>query len=82
MRASTLFRLLFVLYCFEAGFFLVLAPWHVTWDRTLLYLPLGNCYTLCLHPLFRGAVSGFGLVHVVWGIHDLHALLEQRRASR
>jgi hypothetical protein len=31
-------------------------------------------------PIVRGAVSGFGLVHFVWGAHDLLRWIEQRRA--
>ncbi|HTQ79465.1 MAG TPA: hypothetical protein VMM92_05675 [Thermoanaerobaculia bacterium] len=81
MRSDTVFRLLFVLYCCEAGVFLVLAPWGPMWDRTLSHLPLGIFAGLFLHPVFRGAVSGFGLVHLVWGVNDLQLLLRWRRRT-
>jgi hypothetical protein len=42
---------------------------------------LGFLGPLLLHPLFRGAVSGFGLVHLVWGANDLQALLGWRRRT-
>ena len=79
MRADTMFRILFVLYCFEAGLFLVLAPWYPMWARTLAQLPLGPFHAVGVHPVFRGAVTGFGLVHLVWGAHDLFSLLLRRR---
>ncbi|HEV7515293.1 MAG TPA: hypothetical protein VGR07_03245 [Thermoanaerobaculia bacterium] len=81
MRSDTVFRILFVLYCVEAGVFLLLAPWGPMWARTLSHLPLGALAAVCLHPVFRGAVSGFGLVHLVWGANDLQALLPWRRRT-
>ena len=59
MRADVLFRILFILYCCEAGIFLVMAPWSAVWARTLAQLPLGSFYGIAVHPAFRGAVTGF-----------------------
>ena len=81
MRSDTVFRILFVVYCVEAGVFLILAPWGPMWARTLSHLPLGLLGGVFLHPLFRGAVSGFGLVHLVWGANDLLSLLRSRRQT-
>ena len=79
MRLEPFFRWLFVLYCVEAGVFLVLAPWSLLWDRGCFSLPLPSLRQVCLHPLVRGGVTGFGLVHLVWGAHDLGGLLGGRR---
>jgi hypothetical protein len=81
MRIEILFRLLFILYCVEAGLFLLLAPWSPLWDRNVLLIPISGLRTLALHPASRGAVSGFGLIHLVWGAHDLDALLSLRKRS-
>ena len=37
-------------------------------------LPISELRVLSV-PVLRGALSGFGLVHLVWGIHDLSAFL-------
>lgn len=79
MRASFLFRLLFILYCVEAGTFLVLAPWSPVWDRTLIQIPLELLRNACLHPIVRSGVSGFGIIHLVWGAHDLDELIFRRK---
>lgn len=79
MRMSTFLTLLFVLYCAEAGVLLIFAPWSPVWDRTMIQIPLPLLRNLMLHPVMRGAVSGFGLVHLVLGAHDLHALLTRRK---
>jgi hypothetical protein len=79
MRSSSLFRILFILYCIEAGTFLVLAPWSPVWDRMLILVASELVRGFGLHPLVRAAVTGFGLVHLVWGAHDLDDLIFRRR---
>jgi len=78
MRMSTFLTLLFILYCAEAGAFLILAPWKPVWDRTMMQIPFQVLRDLMLHPVLRGAMTGFGLVHIVLGAHDLHALLARK----
>jgi hypothetical protein len=80
MRSSILFRVFFILYCAEAGLFLLFAPWTLVWDRTVMQLPLVVLREVSLHPLLRSCLSGFGLVHLVWGLHDLVLLLTAWRA--
>lgn len=79
MRASSLFRIVFILYCFEAGTLLLFAPWSQAWDPTMANLPFELLHNLAVLPLVRGAISGFGLVHMVWATHDLEALLTRRK---
>jgi hypothetical protein len=79
MRLDPLARWLFILYCVEAGVFLVLAPWSFVWDRGCLALPLPGLRAVCLHSVVRGGAAGFGLVHLVWGAHDLDVWLAARR---
>jgi hypothetical protein len=75
-----LLHFLFVLYCAEAGLFLLVVPWSASWER--LAAPLGSLgfASLVGEPMVRGAVSGFGLVHFVWGAHDLLGWIERRRS--
>ncbi len=75
MRSRAVFRVLFVIYCVEAGVFLMLIPWSNLWERHLLELPFVGLRTFALHPMLRGAVTGFGIVHLIWGVHDLELLL-------
>jgi hypothetical protein len=80
MRASSLFRILFILYCIEAGTFLVLAPWSPVWDRMMVQVSTEWLRAFGLNPFLRAAMTGFGLVHLVWGAHDLDDLIFRRRA--
>jgi hypothetical protein len=70
MRMEGVFRVLFVFYCLEAGAFLLVAPWTPAWDRNFVQLTFGPARDLLLHSWFRGAVTGFGAVHLLWVIHD------------
>ena len=75
-------RLFFVLYCFEAGLLLLFAPWSPEWDRLLVQLVhVQGLRSLLLHPWFRGAVTGFGMIHLVWGAHDLIAIVTRRNLA-
>jgi hypothetical protein len=76
------FRILFILYCVEAGVFLMLTPWSPRWEQSLIQLPATSFTLLMLHPAVRGAISGFGLVHLIWGAHDLDLWLASRRVAR
>ncbi len=79
MRGRVIFRVLFILYCVEAGVFLAFVPWSTLWERHLLSIPLLGLRAFGLHPVLRGALSGFGLIHLVWAVHDLELLLKHWR---
>ena len=51
----------------------MLIPWSPGWDRMLSHLPAG--FEILRLPLLRGAITGFGLVHLVWCAHDLLQML-------
>jgi hypothetical protein len=70
-----------MVYCAEAGFFLLVVPWSGTWERLAGAMGPMGIGALLGAPIVRGAVSGFGLVHFVWGAHDLLGWIERRRSS-
>jgi hypothetical protein len=82
MRGDRLTLVLFALYCFEVGLFLTLAPWTLLWSRNLAHLPSLELQSLLLHPFTRSVVTGFGLVHLIWGLHDLRLALGGGREER
>jgi hypothetical protein len=46
----------------------------------MLQIPFAGLRMLALTTSARGAVSGFGLVHLIWGAHDVDAWWRERRA--
>lgn len=74
MELERVVRLAFVVYCTTVGVVLVLIPWTPGWDRMVAHVPYTGLQLLQL-PAVRGGLSGFGLIHLVWGLHDLRELL-------
>ncbi len=81
MRPGLLTRLLFVSYCLEAGMFLLMVPWSPAWDRTMAHLPFPLLSGILRSTFGRAALAGFGMVHLIWGVHDLDALWPRGRAK-
>lgn len=69
--ANKVLFIIYVLYCFEVGVFLVVFPWMLLWDQNRLldysiYLRL-----LFLNNFFRGAVSGLGMANLLLGAWEI-----------
>jgi hypothetical protein len=64
----------FFFYCVTVGSVLLVTPWTTGWNVLLSHLP-PPLPGVVGHPLVRGCLSGFGLVHFVWGLHDLTTLV-------
>jgi len=82
MRLDSLGRILFILYCIEAGAILLLLPWGGGWDRLMLHISSPRLQEYLSMPVVRGLVSGFGVVHLVWAAHDLDLMALARRSRR
>lgn len=77
-----LLRLAFIVYCFEAGLFLLVAPWKEIWPTLIAGVPGAPLRRFLYMIPVRGAVSGFGLVHLVWAVHDLFRFLQKPKPRR
>jgi len=72
-------RVLFVLYCIEAGLFFFLAPWTRFWtfNPILTVTPAIAAWTQ--NSYARGFVSGVGVVHLLVGLREVFGILRHRR---
>ena len=75
MRLDLISRILFIIYCVEAGAVFFLVPWGAGWDRAIFQIFPEAVRSVLLHPLFRSLVTAFGVLHFVWAINDLDLLL-------
>jgi hypothetical protein len=74
-----MFRGVFLAYCAEAGIFLLLAPWMPSWNHAANLVPFGLARELLQTSWVRAAISAFGLLHLIWGLHDLDLFLRRNR---
>ncbi len=75
---------LFSIFCFELGIFLVVFPWMEAWKTNYFSwispVTLGQTWlaefwrNLWLSPHFRGAISGLGLVNIYVSILEVFRL--------
>ncbi|HEU5161687.1 MAG TPA: hypothetical protein VFV54_00945 [Thermoanaerobaculia bacterium] len=73
--------LLFVFYCVEAGVFFALVPWTGFWQANNFLHATPLLSFLAENYFFRGLVSGFGVAHLVVGVHELASLFRRGRRA-
>ncbi|MEM9292297.1 MAG: hypothetical protein AAGD01_11500 [Acidobacteriota bacterium] len=79
MSWAALARFIFIQYCIVAGVLLAAAPWSLVWDRILIQAARNPWLMQSLDaPFGRAAITGFGLIHLLWGAHDLEVLILHR----
>lgn len=62
-------RALLVVVCFEMGALLLYLPWSEFWgDKNFFVLHFPLFARLVLHPAFRGAVSGLGVLDILLAV--------------
>jgi hypothetical protein len=55
---------LFAIFCFELGVFLLVFPWLEFWEQNFFATYNHTLQQIWMNPFFRGAVSGLGLVNI------------------
>ncbi len=79
MRLRTFLRFLFVEYCVVIGLLLLLLPWSDAWPQVFRQIPQSAVSDLLRNSFVRSAISAFGLVHLLWVLHDVDLFLTQLR---
>jgi len=62
---NRLLRALLVVVCFEMGALLLYLPWSDFWERNFFLTHFPALIHFVLHPAFRGAVSGLGVLDIL-----------------
>ena len=61
-------RAILVVLCFEMGALLLYIPWTAFWEQNYFLNHFPTLMPLLLHPSFRGAVSGIGVLDIILAI--------------
>jgi magnesium-transporting ATPase (P-type) len=60
----------YTLFCFEVGAFLVMFPWHPLWSQNFFAGFSPGWREIWSNPYVRGAVSGLGVVNIVIAVSE------------
>jgi len=63
-----IFRALMVVLAFEMGALLLYLPWSGYWEQNYFLSHYPSLIRVLLHPSFRGAVSGVGVLDILLAI--------------
>lgn len=62
--------LLFCLFCFEVGVFLIVVPWLDSWGRNWWFWLRPEWRSYFVGDSFRGAITGIGILNLLVGIRE------------
>jgi hypothetical protein len=65
---NRIFRALLVVVAFEMGALLLYLPWSGYWEQNYFLSHYPSLMRIVLHPSFRGAVSGVGVLDILLAI--------------
>jgi hypothetical protein len=79
--------ILYIVFCFELGVFLLLLPWVSLWERNFFTHHYLWISAIARNYFVRGAVSGLGLVDILLAFNEAWRLrralgIEQPRSAR
>ena len=72
--------IVYLLYCVEAGVFLLLVPWSILWSNSY-FAQMPALRTVLLSGYLRGGISAFGLLHLVVAVIDFLAFCRALRGA-
>ena len=65
---NRVYRALQVVLAFEMGAMLLYLPWTLYWEQNFFLSHYPSLMPIVLHPWFRGAVSGVGVLDILLAI--------------
>jgi hypothetical protein len=84
---SRLSSVLFIVFCFELGLFLLIYPWTESWSDNYFAWAVSGSVQTSWHGFWnnsyvRGGVSGLGVVNVWIAILEVFRLFARKRQAR
>jgi hypothetical protein len=74
---KVLLIILYIAYCIDGGFFLVIAPWFQFWQQNVFRYHFPPIKYVFDNFYVRGAISGIGLLLMGIGIGELRNIFRQ-----
>jgi len=78
---NRIYRALLVVLAFEMGALLLYLPWSIYWEQNYFLSHFPSLMHVVLHPSFRGAVSGLGVLDILLAIGWIGARTDTDRVA-
>ena len=65
---NRIYRALLVVLAFEMGALLLYLPWSIYWEQNFFLSHYPLLRSIMLHPSFRGAISGIGILDILLAV--------------
>ena len=75
-----LLSVIYIVYCFEVGLFLILFPWFGIWENNVLIHRFPILKVMVTSGYMKGAITGLGVSNLVLGVLEI-ANFRQRRPA-
>jgi len=76
--AEKLAAVLFCIFCYEVGLFLIVYPWLDSWGRNYWFWLQPEWRAFLVSDSFRGAVTGLGVLNILVGFRETFRLRHLR----
>ena len=73
---------LYLCFCIEGGFFLMIVPWSRLWDQNLLLMKSSLISAILQNGYFRGGISGIGIVLFALGLHEAYSFIRGWKSGK
>ena len=74
---SRLLTVIYIVFCFEMGVFLIVLPWVSLWSKNFFVGEFPWVSAIAMNYFVRGAISGLGLADVWLAIYEFWRLRGQ-----
>ena len=68
---NRIYRALLVVVAFEMGVLLLYLPWSIYWEQNFFLNHYPALRSVVLHPSFRGAISGIGILDILLAVRAI-----------
>ncbi len=75
---NKLLNVVYIIFCFQVGIFLLVFPWMHIWESNVLLLQYPAFRLVMMNNFFRGAVSGLGIINLVIGGIEVMSVARRR----
>ena len=80
-RRRVIGGLIFALFSFEIGLFLVVFPWLDNWDLNYFAMAIPRLRDTWTDPYFRGALTGLGFINIYIALLQVYGVIRRARRS-